>query len=184
MSALRVPDAIEPLVGWRYWRFHRRRKLLASLGDVGFSWMPQAPFAAACTSGQRDPFDIRFRFVSGLVTDAHGSPDERCRCGVYAARSLEDLRGQMLTGLALSVVGEVYLWGKIIPGELGFRAQYAYPKHLYVLRRTMDGDKRAMVDALSVYGAPVDVIAYRDAAFHWRHAAAGVAKRLRGALSS
>jgi hypothetical protein len=90
----------------------------------------------------------------------------------------------MLSGLALSVVGEVHLWGKVIPGEIGFRAQYAYPRRLYVLRRTMDGDKRAMVDALSAYGVPVDVIAYRDAAFNLRHALSGVGKRLRGALGS
>src|SRR3989442_1695231 len=29
------------------------------------------------------------------------------------------------------VVGEVYLWGKIVDCQYGYRAQYAYPKRFY-----------------------------------------------------
>ena len=30
-----------------------------------------------------------------------------------------------------SVVGEVYLWGRIVDCQYGYRAQYAYPKRFY-----------------------------------------------------
>jgi hypothetical protein len=179
---VRIPDSIEPLVGWRYWRLDDAGRL-ASLGDVGFSWQPGEPYRAYCKSGQRDPYDFRHRYVSGLVTEWHDSPEERCRCGLYAARSLEDLRGQLLTGLALGVVGEVFLWGKVIPGQLGYRAQFAYPKRLYVMRRTHDSDRGELAEGLEPYGVPVDVVAYREVAYHPWYGITGTIKRLRSVFS-
>jgi hypothetical protein len=70
------------------------------------------------------------------------TPDEACTCGIYALRSKEALLESSYY-LNNEAVGSVALWGKIIPGEDGFRAQYAYPIAIYT-------DKN-----LSDYGVPV-----------------------------
>ncbi len=163
MDGFTIPDAIDPIVGWRYWRMDRTGRLLASLGGSGRGWKPGRPKRASCAS-QRNPNDFRFEHVSGIMTAAHESPAERCRCGIYAARTLEELRSQMLLGLGIAVVGEVLLWGKVIPGSRGYRAQFAYPKHLYVMARGLRREAR-MIEALRVYGAPVESIRYEHASF-------------------
>lgn len=163
MSGMTIPDAVEPVVGWRYWRMDRTGRLLASLGGSGRGWTPGRPLRASCAS-QRDPNDFRFEHVSGIMTAPHDSPAERCRCGIYAARTLEELRSQMLLGLGIAIVGKVLLWGKVIPGSRGFRAQFAYPKHLYFLAHGLGWEER-MVGALAVYDIPVDTIRYEEATF-------------------
>jgi hypothetical protein len=163
MDGITVPDAIDPIVGWRYWRMDRTGHLLASLGGSGRGWKAGRPKKASCAS-QRNPNDFRFEHVSGIMTASHESPEERCRCGIYAARTLEELRSQMLLGLGIAVVGEVLLWGKVIPGSRGYRAQYAYPKHLYVMARGLRREGR-MMEALRIYGTPVESMRYEDATF-------------------
>jgi hypothetical protein len=60
------------------------------------------------------------------------------------------------------VLGEVYLWGKIIEHEHGYKAQYAYPKKLYVGNQCSDGVMGIDIEALAsyigfVYGVPIEV---------------------------
>lgn len=167
MTSFAVPDAIEPVVGWRYWRVDKREGLLHSLsGAGGYLWRAKSPFEARCPVFKRTGVDGRYRFVSGMRTEKHEAPGEACRCGIYAARDLMHLRRQMLTGLALNVVGEVSLWGKLIPGSKGYRAEFAYPRNLFVIQRTAEWDQSVLVDALSVYGVPVATIPYRTVSFN------------------
>jgi hypothetical protein len=49
--------------------------------------------------------------------------------------------------------GQVALWGKVIEGEDGYRAEFAYPKALYVSYLNY-----RLVEPLSVYGVPVRVL--------------------------
>jgi hypothetical protein len=181
MTDFTIPDAIDPVVGWRYWRMDRSGRLLASLGGSGRGWRPGVAQRASCAS-QRDPNDFRFEHVSGILTAPHDSPAERCRCGIYAARSLDDLRSQMLLGLGIAVVGEVLLWGKVIPGSRGYRAQFAYPKHLYVMTRGLRREKR-MIDALAVYGTPIGTIRYEQATFNPALALTLGTRKARGLLT-
>jgi len=55
-----------------------------------------------------------------------------CGCGFYAFRTLpylvEWLEHREEPNI---VVGEVYLWDKIVDCQYGYRAQYAYPKGFY-----------------------------------------------------
>lgn len=71
----------------------------------------------------------------------HEVPDEKCTCGLYAAATFNRLFEMGYTrerGLfsapegEITVAGQVKLWGNIIPGQLGWRAQFAYPKKLLV----------------------------------------------------
>ena len=87
----------------------------------------------------------------------HGSaPGRLCTCGLYARSTpppWEDLPGH---GHGF-VVGRVALWGKVIRGATGMRAEYAYPLSL--------SDRRLA----KRYGVPYDRrLAYRARSrFQW-----------------
>jgi hypothetical protein len=70
----------------------------------------------------------------------------RCTCGIYATKTFEDLKKNSYNWNDLSapgwsasrpsddvwVVAEVKLWGEVRRGAIGYRAEYAYPKTIYV----------------------------------------------------
>lgn len=57
-------------------------------------------------------------------------PGNECSCGVYAARDLDHLiRIKYMTH---GIYGPVHLWGKVVVHDLGYRAEFAYPKAFYV----------------------------------------------------
>jgi hypothetical protein len=163
LSDIRIPDAIEPIVGWRYWRLGGDGRL-RSLTGRQHVWKPGQAIEATCRFVEADPRDRRLQLVPGYGARPHTSPGTDCTCGLYASRNLERLRGQILFGLRRMVVGEVSLWGSVIPGQHGYRAQYAYPKRLCVFERVADADP-AVVLALADYGVPVEVIPHRRASF-------------------
>ncbi len=117
-----VPDYISPIVGYRVWEWDAAG--LKSLN--GEKWFAHQPLSAACRADA-------FGSVAGLSKSAHNPaemPNYSCSCGVYAAKTVEHLRqcGYKKFG----VHGEVYLWGTVIEHERGWRAQFAYPKTLFL----------------------------------------------------
>ena len=68
----------------------------------------------------------------------HEAPVNGCTCGYWAFQSLEGLLDVMRPAATLQptvgpdVIGSVWLWGKVIRTERGFRAQYAYPREIFV----------------------------------------------------
>src|SRR6266481_1046762 len=62
--------------------------------------------------------------------DAHEAPHSTCSCGVYATKNIEHLRQSGYERYGIH--GEVYLWGTVIEHERGWRAQFAYPKNLFL----------------------------------------------------
>ena len=138
---LGIPDAIEPLVGWRYWRADEG--WLCSLNKFK-TWPAGRPLRAQCS----------------LAMDHGPLPGERCGCGIYAAIDLPTLKELVQPDLGSPlVVGEVSLWGKVIPAELGFRAELAYPRRLWVVSDSVailefpDGAPLALAER---YGIPVE----------------------------
>lgn len=119
---MKVPDAIDPAVGYRVWFV--KDDLLYSYNH-GSLWKPEQPFEATCSRGSE-----------------HEVPDQRCSCGVYAAATFNHLYDMGYTkesGLFAAVrpsdmliCGTVSLWGNIVPGTQGWRAQFAYPKMLLI----------------------------------------------------
>jgi hypothetical protein len=172
-----VPDAVEPVVGWRYWRVGSHGHL-TSIGPGKQEWMPGRAFAAHCRHERLDPDDERWRLVDGSWWRPHKSPDESCPCGIYAARDLRSLRSRVLFGMRFCVVGEVSLWGKVIPGSRGFRAEFAYPKRLFVIRGAIGNEQRT-IGALKAYRVPVETIAYNRAVFSPALAVTEILSRLR-----
>lgn len=79
------------------------------------------------------------------------SPQERCHCGIYGMRTLEDvklvIKGMSLYGHLL-VLGKVALWGKVIEHEKGYRAEFAYPQIFYY----NDSDKEKIQELSRLWG--------------------------------
>lgn len=164
MSDFTVPDSVTPIVAWRYWRLGAGDSLLRSLTGRHQQWQPGQALRARCRFDDVDRSDWRYRMVSGFSTEPHPAPREGCTCGLYAARSLEDLRGQMLFGLNRMVVGQVSMWGKVIPGQHGYRSEFAYPARLSVFEGVINRDP-GVLDSLSAYGVPVEVVGDRQGSF-------------------
>ena len=177
MDEFSVPDAIEPLIGWRYWRVGADGRL-RSLTGRQHRWSPAAAFEAGCRFAEVDQDDWRYQLVTGFGAPSHVSPGKGCTCGVYASTDLERLRGQILFGLRRMVVGEVSLWGKVIPAQHGYRAQFAYPRRLLVLERVAAADP-TVVEALADYGVPVEVVPDREVSFRPLAALVNARPRLR-----
>lgn len=148
-----VPDKIAPEKGWRVWR-----PWLSSISGPTRTnprmWVPRERFVARC-----EPHV----YPDG----SHSAPDERCSCGVHAAKTLDELRDNFLAPImsGYGIFGEVSLWGKVIEGEWGFRAEFAYPRSFYIpltlKPEVEDGDPfaRHWLDALESslreFGVPV-----------------------------
>jgi len=108
-----IPDYVSPIVAWRVWQLDQTG--LRSLN--GEPWLPGKSLAAGCRL-----------FGAGAAAGTHEVPAKGRTCGVYAAKSLVHLRraGYDRHG----VHGEVCLWGSVVENEMGWRAEYAYPKSL------------------------------------------------------
>lgn len=119
-AAVRVPDMVQCIVGWRAWTL--RNGLLGALG-VDVSWSPKEAIRAECKGGSQ----------------FHVAPHWGCQCGIWAFKDIDRLlavMGQKYAGVC--VVGSVDLWGKVIETENGYRAQYAYPKELWLLDNSLE----------------------------------------------
>ena len=52
------------------------------------------------------------------------------------------------------VVGSVYLWGQFIEYKYGYRAQYCYPKHLWIVDKNLH---HLAEDVGNLYGIPCEI---------------------------
>lgn len=109
---VRLPEStvITAIIGWRRW-------LVTMFGSQLFSnnGTPWEPF-------QRLTADCAKRYACQGYT---------CGCGIYAYKTRELAeKGDNAPSAITHIWGEVWLWGRIIECEHGFRAQFAYPKAL------------------------------------------------------
>lgn len=157
-----VPDKIAPEIGWRAWKIGVNPGLGLRLFSVVIRHSPWRP-------GDR----VEARCV-GQAQDFHATPREDCECGLYASNDVGDiqkwtnhvLRGDGEPAAVWRAFGSVRLWGKVIPGTTGWRAQYAYPDRIYVPRWHRNGltniyPERPVAEIareLGVYRVPVEVI--------------------------
>ena len=180
-----VADYAGTIEGWRLWIAARhevkyfdnakdaRKKLrgpyLLRSVTAEDMWRPRQPMVADCniTPG------YRFDLTHG--DEDHAFPDSECKCGIYAVQSLEKLM-EMYDGVSrayfrfdmerhVAVVGKVKLWGKVIPAQWGWRAQYGYPSNLYIvdtfMGRIRNRSARVKED-LKHYGVPVEYMSTQE----------------------
>lgn len=126
-SDMNLPVEIEPVVAYRSWNA-MWPYYLSNLNGHDL-WMPGQRVEARCIHHKE-----------------HDAPVRDCSCGIYA------LKNQEWAIIAGNVWGMVYLWGRIVEGPQGYRAQYAYPKELFVTQE-QDDDFVALLQG--VYGVPV-----------------------------
>lgn len=170
----RIPDYIESVIGWRTWSWQRKHGLRSVVKEE--SWVPGHPNSAEC----RETFAYLGALLKREVSlrtsfaDGHQAPVDWCRCGIYALRTPAGLPTK--TGGDFTIVGRVRLWGHVVQGPRGWRAQFAYPDSLFVVtgsrrRRREDLLERALVDLerFSVSVATVrDPRALGAGAVRWR----------------
>jgi hypothetical protein len=140
-----IPDYVSPIVGHRIWLWNAEKGVTSLNGET---WLPGRAFAAECMSNYN-----------------HGCPADGCSCGVYAAKNDEHLQKSglqrldsflALHGKSSVLQGEVCLRGRVVEHELGYRAQFAYPKS-FVLSPNIDGEPGpSCLESLVVYG--VDIV--------------------------
>lgn len=99
-------------VAVRYWSVASNQEV-SYLRSVGFTsiWPQEYPLKAFCAKGYFD--------------DLHATS---CKCGIYSLKSNVDEK--YIESGGGSVFGSVYIWGKVIECEYGYRSEYAYPESL------------------------------------------------------
>jgi hypothetical protein len=135
----RVPDAIEPLIGYRAWHVagtsllpigHRDPAATTSPWDGANRHWVSATCSFQAPEPVTDSMRERLQHIYsrlGLPFESfpeapHTVPGEGCSCGFYAMKELGSVLGFSAPGV---VLGRVELAGKVIECTLGFRAEYA-----------------------------------------------------------
>jgi preprotein translocase subunit YajC len=157
-----VPDYISPVVGCRVWQWDATG--LRSLN--GEKWFAHQPLSAVCRADACVS-------IAGLSKATHNPaelPSFSCTCGVYAAKTMEHLRqcGYRKFG----VHGEVYLWGTIVEHERGWRAQFAYPKVLFLATDTIPfslSEINARLKTLAEFGTDIFLLRACERVALWKH---------------
>jgi preprotein translocase subunit YajC len=157
-----VPDYISPVVGYRVWQWDAAG--LKSLN--GELWLARQPLSAVCRADAGGS-------IAGLSKVTHNSgesPYFNCTCGVYAARTIEHLH-QCGYG-KFGVHGEVFLWGRVVEHERGWRAEFAYPKTFFLVPSTIPFSLSgidARLKTLTAFGADISILDDRERLELWRN---------------
>jgi hypothetical protein len=177
----RVPDSIEPLVGYRAWFFTNNvHGALLSLGGGSLGGGPDTAWEGAnrhwvsadCPFGspERESASMRARLEqicsklgylpeSILDRPPHVIPGEDCSCGFYAMKTLsrvQQLSMELRWGPDL-ILGRVALAGKVIEYTVGYRAARARIAALIPMR----GDERTAKRLADDLGLPLDPVILR-----------------------
>lgn len=133
--------SIEPIVGYRDFLW-KNGKLFSRGYDT--PWPPREKLVAFC---KNDP----------LLAD-HDAPEQGCKCGIYAF----DTPNHHDLNWTSAIWAELYLWGEVLICDSGYRAEFAYPKTLF-LRDTGTKAIRYVRDSIeAVYGVPAFLVKQRE----------------------
>lgn len=104
----------EKFLAWKALAWDTNHKLLTS-PQQQFDWRPRSAMQAYC----------------GLAHDLREMQPEKCTCGIYARTQIDK---ELLDYVEYNngVLAQIAMWGWIVEGPTGFRAQYAYPRVLLV----------------------------------------------------
>jgi hypothetical protein len=159
---VKIPDYISPVVGYRVWQWNA-----AGLNSLnGELWCAGRPLEAACRAAVPGIFVGYAR----AVHSAHELPHSDCTCGVYAAKSIEHLRQFGYEGRG--VHGEVYLWGNVVEHKRGWRAQFAYPKSLFLPPEAIPftlTEIDARVKTLTAFDTDIFILGKQESIRFWKN---------------
>ena len=155
-----IPDYLEAITAYRVFNVFENG-LLAGSAFLE-PWPPYQPFVARCGT-------VAMGGARAHVRDGHfvTAPAGACTCGIYAVKTyraalerlrlegqVHALRLQLPGGPVGRAWGAVKIWGRVIEHESGYRAEFAYPSHLYC------SDAKLASRVAALYGVPCD---YRPA---------------------
>ena len=123
MSSWQAPDGLEPVLAARLWVLRGDDLTLRSLVKP-VVWPTDGPLHATCTA----PLELR--------ADDHEAPSESCYCGFWGLPlpgRLDEVELPQPEGW--KVGGVAKLWGRILVGTRGWRAEWARPTALIVPNR-------------------------------------------------
>ena len=110
----RAPDYTHTITAWRGWECANGE--LGALGSYS-KWEPRRAYRANCRAGRN-----------------HAAPHLNCGCGYWSFKTRELLEQALETyAVAVDVIGQVEIWGRVIECENGWRSEFAYPKELWLL---------------------------------------------------
>lgn len=99
---------------------------------------------------------------------SHFAPNPDCQCGIHAGitlrKALEYLPRPSTNPEIFSVLAQVSLWGHVVVNARGYRAQYAYPKKIWLVAGNERFDNRSQFVAEDIeedYGVEVAVTTRR-----------------------
>lgn len=145
--AQRMPDGVTPITAWRAWKVDESKPVpqLAALGGYG-AWEPRKAIEATCKNDGIAGYSFapigmgamaQIALAAAAERKQHQAPCRDCTCGIWAFTTLEGLI-DALDGYKPRVIGMVSMWGRIIECVKGFRAQFAYPKELWLLDNSLE----------------------------------------------
>lgn len=130
-----IPDYIEPIEKWRAWRADPDTAQLSSI-IVGTPWEPLKVHEAVCMRNSVflgvTPEGEQL-VGSKIIPGTHSAPFKHCICGIYGVndpRMLASYLNSVGSDMSYRVVGKVLLWGSLLVGPNGIRAEYASPKEI------------------------------------------------------
>lgn len=132
--AFPITKETEPIIGYRLWKLVESAEGMPVLYSVvqDYVWLPFEP-------AQPGP--------------AQPSPDPGNYSGVYAHRDVDKIWEYYDPGeRGRTVAGAVSLWGTVIEHDAGYRAEFAYPKELWM---PDDADPALIMRLEETYGVPV-----------------------------
>jgi hypothetical protein len=157
---LSAPDRIGVEEGWRVWRVgsDEGRPRLLSQAMQRHVWWPHERARAVCYPNNSLPWPVEA--PPEQLPPAHRPPVKGCNCGFYA---LDSFQGIMQIWSSSFVLGRVQLWGKIIRGERGLRAEFAYPAEL-IWMETLAA--KHLETLAGEYGVPLRPLSAQELALH------------------
>lgn len=141
-----TPDATDAILAFRVWNVRKGIGALPILTSWGIHSRKEAPMwskginRATC---HRDLWD-EFAFESRCGR----TPNPSCRCGFWGLSDFFRLPHDRKA----KIVGTCRLWGKIVVGDYGFRAEYAQVDTLFEMPKR---HRRLTQRIGEVYGVPV-----------------------------
>jgi hypothetical protein len=126
-------NMVEALVGWKAWNFDLAEQTLKTRG---YSWPKDAPFEAKC---------VEYRMGKEVAHCKLVPTEDHC-CGIYSS-TREDAKEFLDED---GILGMVYGWGRYIRGDVGWRAQFAYPKFFLI-----KNEQANLIEWLRLYHVPI-----------------------------
>lgn len=156
------PDAISPIIAMRAWAWDRNGMAktprlmawasnpIASRDYLYPTWRP----GVNCATCRLD------NWPSDYGRHTNPAPSVNCRCGFWGLADATRVPTECWRSKFDFVSGIVKMWGRIVVGEYGFRAEYASVERLFHDGRRRTNAYAAIQELATFYGVPAVKFSY------------------------